>query len=282
MSTLIMTDIHGNLPALEAVLRHPAAQACSDIISLGDHVNFGPQSRTVHDRLMTLGATMLLGNHEERLLHPENSAFNGYNWRLMRFTAAQMAGIDLSSLPTDLCQGDVHFTHGTIGDPYHLVHPQEASSLLDALPEGMKLLISGHNHTSWDVQRNGRRWVNPGSTGMRELPLDASEPGQPGIAPFLVLEGETLTHHTAVYDVSAVARAFIETGAAAIAPEMCRAVLHVMQTAQPQGVSRLIRHVSAMGDLADEAVWRTADLTYPWLELIPSPEFWKQMEATLL
>ena len=70
MSTLVIADVHGNLPALEAVLAHPAAQKCTEIISLGDHVNFGPQSREVHDRLTALGAILLLGNHEERLLRP--------------------------------------------------------------------------------------------------------------------------------------------------------------------------------------------------------------------
>ena len=47
MPTLVLTDLHGNLPALEAVLAHPAAAQCTDIISLGDHVNFGPDSRAV-------------------------------------------------------------------------------------------------------------------------------------------------------------------------------------------------------------------------------------------
>lgn len=286
MSTLIVTDVHGNLPALEAVLAHPAARKCRDIISLGDHVNFGPQSRAVHDRLTALGATFLLGNHEERLLHPDDSRFDGYNWRLMRFTARQMAGIDLTGLPTNLRQGAVLFTHGTPGNLYHLVQPEEVASLLPSLPDGVRLLLSGHNHTPWDVRHGPRRWVNPGSTGMRELPLGSDAAGQPGIAAFLVLDGEILTHHEAIYDVSAAARAFIETGAAAIAPEMCRAVLHVMQTAQPQGVTRLIRHVSAVAtsmglSLGDEAAWHAADSSYPWAEPLSSPEFWKQMEATL-
>ena len=83
------------------MLAHPAAQGCTNIVSLGDHVNFGPQSRAVHERLTGLGAVMLLGNHEERLTRPADAEFDGYNWRLMRWTAEQMQGIDLR-LPTDL------------------------------------------------------------------------------------------------------------------------------------------------------------------------------------
>ena len=284
MSTLVIADVHGNLPALEAVLAHPAAQKCTEIISLGDHVNFGPQSREVHDRLTALGAILLLGNHEERLLRPADSEFDGYNWRLMRWTAQQMQGVDLR-LPTDLQRGNILFTHGTPGDPYHLVQPAEVPALLDTLPEGT-LLLSGHNHTPWDVTHNGRRAINPGSTGMHELAPGSAETIPPGTAPFLVLDGEEVTLHAAAYNVADVARAFIEAGASSIAPELARVVLHVMTTAESQGALKLIRHVqktaATMGlTLGDESAWKAADLTFPWTEAIPSTEYWTQLEKQL-
>lgn len=284
MSTLVIADVHGNLPALEAVLAHPAAQRCTEIISLGDHVNFGPQSREVHDRLTALGAILLLGNHEERLLRPADSEFDGYNWRLMRWTAQQMQGIDLR-LPTDLQRGNILFTHGTPGDPYHLVQPAEVPALLDTLPEDT-LLLSGHNHTPWDVTHNGRRAINPGSTGMHELAPGSAETIPPGTAPFLVLDGEEVTLHAAAYNVADVARAFIEAGASSIAPELARVVLHVMTTAESQGALKLIRHVqktaATMGlTLGDESAWKAADLTFPWTEAIPSTEYWTQLEKSL-
>ena len=284
MSTLVIADVHGNLPALEAVLAHPAAQRCTEIISLGDHVNFGPQSREVHDRLTELGAILLLGNHEERLTRPADAEFDGYNWRLMRWTAQQMQGVDLR-LPTDLQRGNILFTHGTPGDPYHLVQPAEVPALLDTLPEDT-LLLSGHNHTPWDVTHNGRRAINPGSTGMHELAPGSAETIPPGTAPFLVLDGEEVTLHAAAYNVADVARAFIEAGASSIAPELARVVLHVMTTAESQGALKLIRHVqkiaATMGlTLGDESAWKAADLTFPWTEAIPSTEYWTQLEKSL-
>ena len=278
MSTLVLADIHGNLPALEAVLAHPAAQRCSDIVSLGDHVNFGPQSREVHDRLVSLGAVMLLGNHEERLTRPGDAEFDGYNWRLTRWTAAQMQGLDLH-LPTDLRRGSILFTHGTPGAPYHLVHAPELPSVLDALPAGVNLLLTGHNHHLWDVTHNGRRAVNPGSVGI-------AEDGTGGVAPFLVLEGETVTRYETPYDVHAALRAFLSSGLYLEAPEMCRMVAQVMRTAEYQGVLKLVHHVQAIAaqvglTLADESAWKAADLTYPWPETIPSAEYWKQMERSL-
>ena len=278
MSTLVLADIHGNLPALEAVLRHPAAQKCGDIVSLGDHVNFGPQSREVHERLASLRAVMLLGNHEERLLRPADAEFDGYNWRLMRWTAQQMQGADLH-LPMDLRRGRVLMTHGTPGEPYHLVQPDEVPGVLDSLPEGVELLLSGHNHHRWDVSHGGRRAVNPGSVGM-------AEDGKGAVAPFLVLEGTEVVQYEAVYDVDEVLRAFVESGVHRLAPEMCRMVAHVMRTAEYQGVLKLVRHVSATAaamdlTLGDEAAWKAADRTYPWAEAISSEEYWNQVEKSL-
>lgn len=277
MSTLVIADVHGNLPALEAVLAHPAAQKCTEIISLGDHVNFGPQSREVHERLTELGAILLLGNHEERLLRPADSEFDGYNWRLMRWTAQQMQGVDLR-LPTDLQRGNILFTHGTPGDPYHLVQPAEVPALLDTLPEGT-LLLSGHNHHKWDITHNGRRAINPGSVGM-------AEDGKGAVAAFLVLDGTDITRYEAPYDVRKVLRAFLTSGVHRLAPEMCRMVARVMATAEYQGVLNLVRHVNAVAaamglTLADESAWKAADLTFPWAENMPSTEYWTQLEKSL-
>ncbi len=276
MPTLILADIHGNLPALEAVLASAEAQRCTEILSLGDHVNFGPESRAVHDRLVTLGATLLLGNHEERLLHPD--AFTGYNWALMHETARQMQGIDLR-LPTDLRRGSILMTHGTPGDPYHLVYRPDLPGVLSTLPEGVTLLLSGHNHHRWDVTDGGRRAFNPGSVGL-------AEDGRGSVAPFAVLEGDTVTQYEVPYDARDTLRAFLHTGIWRVAPEMTRMVAHVMQTAEYQGVLKLMRHVSAVASgmgltVGDIAAWEAADRTYPWREPMTSPEYWHHLEETL-
>lgn len=277
MSTLILSDIHGNLPALRAILATPEARRCSEIISLGDHVNFGPQSREVHELLVSLGATMLLGNHEERLLHAGDAEFAGFNWSLMHWTARQMSGIDLH-LPTDVRRGPVLFTHGTPGDPYRLVTPPELPGLLASLPDGMQLLVSGHNHLRWDVTAGGRRAFNPGSAGM-------NEDGCSSVAPFAILDGDHLTRCEAAYDVNDVIRACIDSGAYRAAPMMCRACVHVMKSAEPQGVTQLLRHVAAVArplglTIADEAAWREADASYPWEEATPTEAYWSTMKRT--
>ena len=155
MRTLLMADIHGNFAALRAILSTPEAQSCGRIISLGDQVNFGPESRKVVETLRSLGATMLMGNHEERLLHPDD--FAGYNWAMLRVTARQLSGISLADLPVDVRIGSALLTHGTPGDPYHLVYPPDLPEVLKALHGNVSLLISGHNHLCWDVTSGQRR-----------------------------------------------------------------------------------------------------------------------------
>lgn len=272
MKALLMADLHGNYAALRAILESPEAQGCDRVISLGDQVNFGPESRKVVQTLQALGATMLLGNHEERLLHPDD--FSGYNWAMLRVTARQMRGISLCALPTDVRVGSALLTHGTPGDPYHLVYPPELPAILDALPEDVTLLLSGHNHLRWDVQSGSRRAFNPGSAGMNET-------GTGGQAMFAIWENDELRPCAVPYDISENVRAYIAGGFVDEAPEMTRMCLQQMRTGEYQGVLSLVRHVrkvaEAMGrTLGDRDAWEKADETYPWREKLTTAEFWAQ------
>ena len=68
MRIACISDIHGNLPALEAVLADVRAQSPDLTLSLGDQVNFGPQPLQVLQLLVSEGIPCLLGNHEQRVL----------------------------------------------------------------------------------------------------------------------------------------------------------------------------------------------------------------------
>ena len=283
MRCLIVSDVHGNLPALEAVLASPEAADCESIVSLGDQVNFGPQSREVLQRLESLHAAMLLGNHEERFTRLEDPALSGYNWALLHWTARQLEGIRLD-LPTDLRLGPALLTHGMPGDPYRLVWPRDPPGYLDALPEGVSLLLSGHHHIRWDVTHQGRRAVNPGSVGV-------PEDGVGGVAAFAILtvtdDWAEVTLHRAAYDVNEVARAYITSGAAQAAPEMTRLVLQNMYTGEYSLILKAIAHIRDVAQPhgltpADREAWLMADATLPWREPLSTPEYWSMMEEKLL
>ena len=278
MRTLIIADIHGNFPALQAVLATPEAAACQRIISLGDQVNFGPQPREVMQRLTALGATMLRGNHEDRLLRVTAPEYAGYNWILQRWTHRQLKGLALNH-PVDYAEGCKLFTHGTPGDPFHLIEAHEVPAQLEALPQGVTHLFSGHNHFPWLVEHQGRVACNPGSLGMLE-------DGTGGNAPFVVMEEQqgriTLTRHKVPYDTTALKRAFITTGCAAAAPQMARIVLHTMLTGEYQATLKMVRFIAGLGDLGSEDIWRKADGLYPWREPLSTADYWKNLEEELL
>lgn len=275
MRCLILTDIHGNLPALRAVLATPQAASCQRIFSLGDHTGFGPRPGQVHRLLGSLGAVMLLGNHEARLCRMGEADFAGYNWALARWTARELSGL-ADGLPVDFRLADVLMTHGVPGDPFRLLCEAELPGLLDTLPDGCRLLLSGHNHAPWRVAAGGRMAVNPGSLGMLE-------DGVGGRAPFAVLtvdEGPARVEaFQTTYDLADVRRDYIAGGCAAIAPEMCRAAFLTMAEGRPQYMLKLVAHARQTAErlglsLGDRAAWAETDRTWPWPESIPSDVYW--------
>lgn len=280
MQILILTDIHGNLPALEAVLATPEAQACGQVVSLGDASGFGPCPRQVYQHLSALHAVMLLGNHEERLHHMEEPSFAGYNWALARWTAAQLRGWDIHH-PMDYRLGQVLMTHGTPGDPFHLIDGREAQALLTTLPEDIRLVISGHNHIPFHASMEGRMWVNPGSLGMLE-----DETGCAAAFAVLTLTEEVprITVHRVPYDPQKVLHAMMAQSLHRLAPEMCHAVYLTMTRGLPQYMLHLVDHVKQTAapiglSLGDEKAWNIADESFPWADGRTSREFWKEVQA---
>lgn len=66
MHYLVISDIHANLEALEAVLAHPAAGACDRVLVLGDLVGYGADPNAVIDRVRSMPSTTIIrGNHDK-------------------------------------------------------------------------------------------------------------------------------------------------------------------------------------------------------------------------
>lgn len=65
MRLAVIADIHGNLPALEAVLDDVRSSGADRLVINGDLVNRGPSNEAVLERVRTLGAPVTLGNHDD-------------------------------------------------------------------------------------------------------------------------------------------------------------------------------------------------------------------------
>ena len=289
MQTLILADLHANRAALSAILLTPEARDCGSVVSLGDQFNYGPCPAECLAMLRAFceeggrSLTMLQGNHEERLPHLGEPALRGVNWALLRWSAEQI-GDGLLGLPKDvrLMDGRVWCTHGTPGDPDHLVDEEGVRAVLDTLPDNCRLLLSGHNHIRWRVRHAGREAVNPGSAGMWE--------DSPGCtAPFGILQNRddgspSAALYTVPYREEDLLCDYLQSGCFRPDPVIPRIALTVMRTGSRHTMLHYIRHARRVaermgGDMGEPAVWQAADASWPWADGLYSEAFWARLES---
>ena len=117
----IISDIHGNLEALEAVLADVDTQDVSEIYCLGDIIGYGPNPRECIDLVMERCAATILGNHDQAaLFDPEG--FNAGAERAIFWTRSVLETGDpkgnerrwefLGERPRVLKEEEVMFVHG--------------------------------------------------------------------------------------------------------------------------------------------------------------------------
>lgn len=132
--TAIISDIHGNLQALETVLADIAAQGIRRIYCLGDIVGYGPNPRECIDRAMAFDLS-LLGNHDNGALF-DPDGFSAGAERAIFWTREQLEdntvpGAEdrwnfLARLPRTFREGDCMFVHGSPRSPLNeYVFPED-------------------------------------------------------------------------------------------------------------------------------------------------------------
>jgi len=222
----VLSDIHGNLLALEAVLAHLHAQGAPDATwVLGDLVAFCPWPVETLDRLRGLPAAQFLQGNTDRYLvtgrrpavqvrSPEEWASlpaslamrdANFRWTVKRISYADYEFLrDLPSrLEMDLPRyGRVVAVHATLADDETNIYPGTPDEQVYPHLSGLdaRMLLYGHTHRPVDRIVDGVRLVNGGSVG---LPLD----GDPRPA-YAVLDFERgrcdVAIHRVTYDREAV------------------------------------------------------------------------------
>ncbi len=200
----VISDIHGNVPALEAVLADLAAQAPDEVLVAGDLVGRGPQGGAVVRRIAELGWPVIRGNHEEYVLGfrrgeiPEAWRHAG-EWAAARWMAAELGDEEaelIADLPfsiTSRLAPGLRLVHGTPTTTREGIGPWLSDARLgEHLAEiEESLLVCAHTHRPLHRELAAGTVVNVGSVGLpfngdRRAQYAIFEPGSDGSGPWRV------------------------------------------------------------------------------------------------
>jgi diadenosine tetraphosphatase ApaH/serine/threonine PP2A family protein phosphatase len=230
----VITDIHSNLPALEAVLADIDAREVDEIWCLGDVVGYGAEPDGCADLVRERCELCLVGNHDLAVLGAlDIDGFSEAAAEAVKWTRDNVAESTLGFLrelePMGLREGIALF-HASPRDPVweYVLSLEQAHACMEVQPERVALI--GHSHVSLffsgsnggaladtlggqagDGSRlelgDGGRWlINPGSAGQ---PRD----GDPRAAWLeLDLAAEAAVFHRLPYDIDRAAAAIVEAG----------------------------------------------------------------------
>jgi putative phosphoesterase len=230
----ILSDMHGNLPALEAVLDDIQAQGIKQIYHLGDLVGYNPFPNETVALVAAREIPGITGNYDQAVLalvpDPIGELLNAritpmgkelYAWTVQALTAQTREFLLAQPRERSLAKGKwrLRLTHGSprhIRDYVRPSWPEEmVADLLNEVEED--ILLTGHTHIPIIRPVQGKWLLNPGSVG---FPKD----GNP-LASYMILElGEAVNPaiRRVPYDIERTIAAIREHGLPAKAGEDLR------------------------------------------------------------
>lgn len=183
MRIAAISDIHANLPALEAVLEDIARLNCDRVIVAGDFINFGPWPIETLKLIRGLGDLVIRGNHEGYVLsQSENQAdlippyrvlFAPSCWTASLLSPQELAW--LAALPEKIQvngpdDSEILVVHGSPRNQIEGIVPWISEEKLAEIFEGeimpRRLVISGHTHRPVIRPWQGMLITNCGSVGI--------------------------------------------------------------------------------------------------------------------
>lgn len=220
MKIALLSDIHGNLFALEAALADIAKQNVGRIICLGDVAAFGPQPREVLVRLHELGCPVVMGNTDEWLLNPKPHPYRDEDtdkvtdvemWAAQKLTEADKTFIrtfqptirkQLSETVDLLC------FHGSPRSNTEAIRSTSTEEELAEAFDGRSAAIMACGHTHTPILRRYQQSIiiNPGSVGLPyEFKPNGTDIRNSPWAEYAIIHMDDLqpsiTFHRAAYDV---------------------------------------------------------------------------------
>jgi putative phosphoesterase len=181
MRIAALFDIHGNLPALEAVMAEVRSSAADRILIGGDLLP-GPMPRECLDlvRSIALPVDYIIGNGDRESVAASRGAMSAiipeYFRNAMNWNGAQLTGDDVRQIESWPLTarlnvpgiGEVLFCHATPRNDTEIFLKTTADEKLAPIfePLGVQLVVCGHTHMQFDRRVGSTRIINAGSVGM--------------------------------------------------------------------------------------------------------------------
>ena len=231
MKIAIISDIHGNMEALEQILAEIDKIGIDDVISLGDHIGYGPEPERVIEHIRQRNISAVQGNHELALIEPAYlDWFNRPARKSLNITRKLLSSksVDyIKTLKTHIIAHGCRFVHG--------FPPDSVLTYLYQLPDEAKILalkklkeqhcFIGHTHTL-DIASYGRDGFESGrlKKGLHRLDarqkhiISAGSVGQPRDgnkqAKYIIWDSEkdTIEVRSVAYDIAVVVEKMMAIG----------------------------------------------------------------------
>ena len=176
-----ISDIHGNLSALQAVLADIRSIGCDTILCAGDIVGYGPYPNEVIECIRSMGIQTIMGNHDEavgfklpacgcHIDDPEQKRLSAHmlKWSIKNTTEQNREF--LRSLPEQISMciegHTLLLVHGSVDSINEYVNDDDEErieALLDSIEQN--IYIFGHTHCPFIKQREDKMMINAGSVG---------------------------------------------------------------------------------------------------------------------
>jgi len=227
MITALFADVHSNLTALQACLRHARDHGAERFAFLGDLVGYGPDPAAVIDVITGIpGALVVKGNHDEAIeVEPKTRDLNDLAYDAIVWTRTALSPAQkqfLSSLPLLLRDEDVCLVHASANRPERWPYVDDAVAARRSMDAaGAPYVFCGHVHDQMLYFRTtagntasfrppaGSPMPIPRHRGWLAIVGSVGQPrdGNPAAAYALFDDaGETMTFHRIPYDHLATAR----------------------------------------------------------------------------
>jgi putative phosphoesterase len=165
MRVAALYDIHGNLPALEAVLAEVEREGVDAIVVGGDIAAGPPQPQEVVELVRLLPNARCIRGNADRLDAPEYRDDEGLGWLLEQLGPGQADW--LASLPFSAVLDDTLYVHATPQDDETIVTELTTDERLAELVAGVeqRRVVAGHTHMQLERRVGDKLFVNAGSVG---------------------------------------------------------------------------------------------------------------------